>query len=210
MASFGLAFQRFTQMTRLHMYVIIIMFALVPRAAQAHLVNTGLGPVYDDITHLFITPEDLLTAITLALYCGLLGASASRLGMFVFPVVWCIGGFIGLHTTFDSSLPVAAFSFVLLGVLVAADTALPRRYLVVLIVLVGLVHGIFNGQALQAGPAERGLIGTICALFILMTLASAGVVALKPEWTRIAVRVLGSWVSASGILLLGWHLRGVI
>ncbi len=210
MASFGLTFQRFTHMIKLHMYIIIIMFALVPCAAQAHLVNTGLGPVYDGITHLFITPEDLLTAITLALYCGLLGASASRLGMFVFPVVWCIGGFIGLHASFDSSLPVAAFSFVLLGVLVAADIALPRRYLVVVIALVGLVHGIFNGQALQAGPAERGLIGTICVLFILMALVSACVVALKPAWTRIAVRVLGSWVSASGILLFGWYLKGAI
>lgn len=209
MASFGLAFQRFSRLISLHVYI-VIMFALVPCAAQAHLVNTGLGPVYDGITHLFITPEDLLTAITLALYCGLLGASASRLGMFVFPVIWCIGGFIGLHTSFDLSLPVAAFSFILLGVLVAADIVIPKRYLIIVIGLVGLVHGIFNGQALQAGPAERGLIGTIGALFVLMTLVSACVVVLKPTWTRIAVRVLGSWVSASGILLFGWHLREML
>ncbi|MDV6249790.1 HupE/UreJ family protein [Vibrio sp. EA2] len=206
MASIGLTFLSFIRMSNVSSCV-VIMFALLPCTAQAHLVNTGLGPVYDGITHLFITPEDLLTAVTLALYCGLLGAAASRLGMFVFPVVWCIGGLIGLDSSFNSSLPVSAFSFLLLGVLVAADIALPRRYLVVIIVLVGLVHGVFNGQSLQTGPAERGLIGTIGALFVLMTLVSACVVVLKPTWTRIAVRVLGSWVSASGILLFGWHLR---
>ncbi len=207
MASTGLAFKHLPKIRNMST---VVLLALVPCAAQAHLVNTGLGPVYDGITHLFLTPEDLLTAITLALYCGLLGASASRLGMFVFPIVWCIGGFIGLHTSFDSSLPMAAFSFVLLGVLVAADIAIPKRYFLIVIALVGLVHGIFNGQALQAGPAERGLIGTIGALFMLMTLISACVVTLKPAWMRVAVRVLGSWVSASGILIFGWYLKGAI
>ncbi len=209
MASTGLVFLRSTRITRAHIYV-TIMFVLLPCSAQAHLVNRGLGPVYDGITHLFMTPEDLLTAITLALYCGLLGASASLLGMFIFPVIWCIGGFIGLYTSFDSSLPLAAFSFVLLGVLVAADITIPKRYLITIIALVGFFHGIFNGQALQVGPVERGIIGTMGALFVLMTLVSACVVALKPVWMRIAVRVLGSWVSASGILLFGWYLRAQI
>ncbi len=209
MASFGLTFMRTTRMTRLSTGVAIIL-SLLPCAAQAHLVNTGLGPVYDGITHLFVTPEDLLTAITLALYCGLLGPSASRLGMSVFPIAWCIGGFIGLHTSFGSSIPAAAFSFVLLGVLVAANIVIPKRYLVAVIAWVGLVHGAFNGLALQAGPEGRGLIGTVGALFVIMTLISACVVTLQSTWTRIAVRVLGSWVSASGILLFGWYLKAVV
>lgn len=210
MAGSAVTLKRFTRLKRWNAGV-AIMLALLPCFAHAHLVNTGLGPVYDGITHLFITPEDLLTVITLALYCGLSGASASRLGMFAFPVAWCIGGLIGLTTTIDSSsLPIAAISFVLLGVLVAADVVIPKRHLVIVIAFVGFVHGVFNGQALQAGSAAAGLIGTIGALFVLMTLVSASVVALKSAWTRIAVRVLGSWVSASGILLFGWYLKTAI
>jgi len=34
------------------------------------------------------------------------------------------------------------------------------------------------------------------------------VVWLRPPWTRIAVRVVGSWIAAIGLLLLGWGLRG--
>jgi hypothetical protein len=34
------------------------------------------------------------------------------------------------------------------------------------------------------------------------------VVSLKAKWTRIAVRVAGSWIAAMGILLLGWAVKG--
>lgn len=209
MAGTGVTLMKFFHLLK-HNVLSAIFLLLLPFSVQAHLVNTGLGPVYDGVSHLFLTPEDLLTAITLALYCGLLGASASRLGMFTFPVAWLLGGLFGLHITIDTSLPVAAFSFVLLGVLVAADLVIPKRFLMAVILLIGLVHGFFNGQALQLGPSEKGLIGTIVALFILMTLVSASVVAIKPAWMRIAVRVLGSWVSASGILLFGWYLKAMI
>jgi hypothetical protein len=34
------------------------------------------------------------------------------------------------------------------------------------------------------------------------------VVVLRVGWTRIAVRVAGSRIAASGVLLLGWSLHG--
>jgi hypothetical protein len=34
------------------------------------------------------------------------------------------------------------------------------------------------------------------------------VVSLRMPWTRIAVRVTGSWIAATGLLLLGWTLSG--
>ena len=39
--------------------------------------------------------------------------------------------------------------------------------------------------------------------------AAALVVALRAPWTRIAVRVAGSWIAAIGLLLLGWSFRAV-
>ena len=37
---------------------------------------------------------------------------------------------------------------------------------------------------------------------------AAGVVLLHQQWTRIAVRVVGSWMAAMGLLMLGWFLHG--
>ena len=50
---------------------------LLPATLHAHLVNTGLGPFYDGVSHFALTPEDLLPALALALFAGQRGA---RLG----------------------------------------------------------------------------------------------------------------------------------
>ncbi len=52
-----------------------------------------------------------------------------------------------------------------------------------------------------------GLAGIVTALFVMVALAAAMVVALRAGWARIAVRVMGSWIAAVGLLLLGWSLR---
>ena len=105
-------------------------------------------------------------------------------------------------------VPIPALSFLILGVLIAADLRLPANWFTVLIVLVGLIHGFFNGLALKDGPGGLGLFGIMAALFVLVALVSAFVVSMKPPWTRIVVRVAGSWVAAIGILMIGWFLRG--
>ena len=51
---------------------------LRPSDAAAHLVTTGMGPVYDGIGHLLLTPEDLVPVLALALYAGLRGAADGR------------------------------------------------------------------------------------------------------------------------------------
>ena len=54
---------------------LIVAFGLLfyPSNAAAHLVTTGMGPVYDGIGHLLLTPEDLVPAVAMALYAGLRG-----------------------------------------------------------------------------------------------------------------------------------------
>jgi len=44
-------------------------------------------------------------------------------------------------------------------------------------------------------------------VFVLISLTSAFVVQLQAPWARIAVRVVGSWIVASGLLMLGWAVR---
>jgi hydrogenase/urease accessory protein HupE len=180
---------------------------LRPSDAAAHLVTTGMGPVYDGIGHLLLTPEDLVPVLALALFAGLRGAPQGRHAMFLLPVAWLAGGLIGLRVTGATAFPVPALSFLVLGALVAGDLRLPANGVAVLAVVLGLVHGVLNGAALRQGAGGLGLLGIMAALFVLVALASAFVVSLERPWTRIAVRVAGSWVAASGLLLLGWAFR---
>jgi len=179
-----------------------------PADVSAHLVTTGMGPVYDGIGHLLLTPEDLVPALALALYAGLRGRVPGRRALFFFPLAWLIGGLIGLAADTMPAFPVSAFSFILVGILIAADLRVPDNAFTVLAVIIGIMHGFFNGIALKTGPAGLGLLGIMSALFVLVAIVSAFVVSLKPPWTRIVVRVAGSWVAAMGLLMIGWFFRG--
>jgi len=188
--------------------VLVSTALLKPSEAAAHLVTTGMGPVYDGIGHLLLTPEDLVPALALALYAGLRGRAPGRRALFIFPLAWLLGGSIGLTAHTMPAFPVTAFSFLLLGMLIAADLRLPDNVFTGVAVTLGLMHGFFNGIALKTGPGSLGLFGIMTALFILVAIVAAFVVSLKPPWTRIAVRVAGSWVAAMGLLMIGWFFRG--
>jgi hydrogenase/urease accessory protein HupE len=182
---------------------------LWPWRTEAHLVTTGLGPIYDGIGHLLITPEDLLPVLALALFAGLRGASAGRCVLCVLPLAWLAGGVVGLLAPWLPALPSPALSFLLLGTLVATDLRLPPTVVIALAIGLGLVHGCLNGVAMQqAGAGVLGLLGILVALFVLVALVAAYVISLQQPWTRIVVRVAGSWIAALGLLMLGWTMRG--
>lgn len=178
-----------------------------PSSSAAHLVTTGMGPVYDGIGHLLLTPEDLVPVLAIALYAGLRGAVAGRQTMFLLPLAWLVGGLAGSALNTATSIPIPALSFLTLGGLVAANLCMPAAAVTGLAIALGLVHGFFNGAVLREGAGTLGLIGIMTMLFILVTLASALVISLKRPWERIAVRVAGSWIAAVGLLMFGWAMR---
>jgi hydrogenase/urease accessory protein HupE len=182
---------------------------LLPATSHAHLVNTGLGPFYDGVSHLALTPEDLLPALVLALLAGQRGSRAGRLALFALPAAWLLGGLIGLTSPVSSSAPaLTTASFLALGGLVAAEARLRPEWVTGLAVVVGLLHGYLNGAAMsQARLGALGLAGIVSTLFVVVALAAVMVVTIRAPWGRIAVRVAGSWVAAIGLLLLGWSLR---
>jgi hydrogenase/urease accessory protein HupE len=182
---------------------------LLPTAAQAHLVNTGFGPFYDGVSHFLLTPEDALPALALALLAGLRGARAGRLALFALPGAWLVCGIAGLAWPSPSPAGMlTTLSFLALGGLVAADARLPPGWVAGVALVLGSLHGYLNGSAMaQAKLGPLGLAGIVAALFVVVALAAALVVALRAPWSRIAVRVAGSWIAAAGLLLLGWTLR---
>lgn len=188
--------------------LVAIASLLYPSPAAAHLVTTGMGPVYDGIGHLVLTPEDFVPVLALALYAGLRGAVSGRRAMFLLPLAWFAGGLAGSTIGANPPFPVPAISFLVLGALVAADLRMQDNAVAVLAVCLGLAHGFFNGAALREGAGTLGLLGITSIVFIAVALASALVVSLRRPWMRIAIRVAGSWICASGFLMLGWMLKG--
>jgi hydrogenase/urease accessory protein HupE len=178
---------------------------LFPGEARAHLVTTGLGPVYDGISHFALTPEDVLPVLALALLAGLSGPRCGRAVLFVLPVAWLSGGLLGLSRSSELLLPALTASTLLaLGALVALDRKLPLGLAAGLAAALGFFHGYLNGSA-KLGVL--GLSGVAATLFVVVALVAAFVVSLRASWSRIAVRVAGSWLVAISMLMLGWAFR---
>ncbi len=177
--------------------------------AQAHLVSTGLGPLYDGIAHLLLSPADLAVAVVLVLLAAMRGPRQGRWMVALLPTVWLAGGLCGFACPSIPNLDyLTGFSFLVVGGLVAADLNLPLNIVATIGILVGGLHGFLTGVALTATPSSGlELAGTIAALMIIITLVAGLVVSIKVYWARISVRVLGSWIAATGLLIIGWCFR---
>ncbi len=99
---------------------------------------------------------------------------------------------------------VTAVMLLALGALVAFDRKLPLALVAALAAALGLLHGYLNGTA-KLGAL--GLTGVAATLFVFVALVAAFVISLRAPWTRIAVRVAGSWLVAISMLMLGWAFR---
>jgi hydrogenase/urease accessory protein HupE len=187
----------------------IVLLCLDCPSAEAHLVTTGLGPLYDGIAHLALSPADLAAVVVLVLLAAMRGARQSRWLLALLPAAWLVGGLGGLTFPIAASLDWATgLSLLLAGALVAADIDLPLPVMATMSAIIGALHGFLNGAALARTPyAALELMGILVALIVVVTLVAGLVVSLKAFWMRIVVRVLGSWIAATGLLMIGWSLR---
>jgi urease accessory protein len=188
----------------------LLVGALTCGPAEAHLNATGMGPIYDGLMHFLTSPDDLVPALALALLAGLRGAPYGRRAMFALPVAWLLGSLFGLFAVLNSAgMLAASLWFLLLGGLVLADAKLSLRSITALCAILGLFHGYLNGTGMGFSVQMiAATLGLAAAVFVLVVLVAALVVQIRAQWGRIAVRVGGSWIAASGLLMLGWFIRG--
>jgi hydrogenase/urease accessory protein HupE len=181
---------------------------VAPAVLLAHLVSSGLGPVYDGILHFLLTPEEAVPVLALSLLVGLRGPASGRWALFMLPAAWLAGGLAGSAVKAGAPSVTAAVLFLALGGLVAADAPLPLSSTASLAALVGLLLGFSNGAAMaRPGLGVGALAGEAAAAFVTVALVSSLVTPSRALWRRIVVRVAGSWIAAVGMLLLGWSWR---
>jgi urease accessory protein len=175
------------------------------------MIATGLGPVYDGVAHFVLSPEDIIPVVGLAALAGLRGAAHGRWALFVLPTFWLIGGAAGLLIALPANEFAAAISLLLVGGLVAADAPLSSWAVAAVAAIVGAVHGYVDGSSLPVGlNGFLMVLGMSAAVFVTYAIVAASLLPLRSRLAHLAMRVSGSWIAASGLLLLGWSLRGAL
>jgi hypothetical protein len=121
-----------------------------PRSSSA--CTQGADGCYDGISHVLLSPDDLVPILAMALLAGLHGPAAGRRTLFTLTGAWLVGGlagFLGVRSIVPST--VSSMSFLVLGGLTAADQ--------------------------QLSPAVvTGLAGIGSAIFVVVALTSAFVI----------------------------------
>lgn len=191
--------------------VALVLAVAAPSVAQAHLNATGMGPIYDGITHFGLSPEDYLPTIALAFFAGLRGPATTRLLLAVLPLAWLAGGFAGLA---GLAPPAAAMSaataamFLVVGGGLAANLEPPRIVIAGVAAALGALRGVADLSGVDASlPHLASLAGMAASVFVVFAVAASLTLPLTRAWMVIAVRVSGSWLAASGLLLAGWVWR---
>jgi hydrogenase/urease accessory protein HupE len=196
-------------MNRRTAFVALVAALMFRVPASGHLVTTGLGPFYDGISHLLVSPDDLVPVLAVALLAGVNGAPVSRRMLWVLTVAWLAGGLAGTYLG-GPAIPSAVLSvtFLLVGLLISWGCRLSPALITSIAAPVGILHGWLDGLAIAESRRDvLSLAGTVATEVVIASIVASTALALTRGWARIAVRVAGSWVAAIGLLMLGWSLH---
>jgi urease accessory protein len=162
-------------------------------------------------------PFDLMPQVLLLLALAL--AVAQRLPL-INPLflAFLVGTLVGIllvpFVDFDFDVELALlFCAILVGLIVAGSVRIPRSILLI----IGMATGALSGYASFPGPGSLAAMvttatGTFLGICLVVVGLAGGLAAIQQKtgwnWLPIAVRIAGSWISATGLLVaaLVWSL----
>lgn len=195
-------------------WLALLALLALPAPAWAHELISRYGAFLGPAFHIFSEIDHLAAFAVVGLLAGQNTARVRTAGLAAFAAVLLLAMLAaqGLADAkaFDAvERLLSAGSMLVIGVLVAIGWRLQVWQIVLAAGSVGVVHGMANGLAIAASP-QLGLsiLGAVLAACLIAALAAVLSTALQGPRARIAIRVLGSWVAALGLMLIGLALRG--
>jgi urease accessory protein len=175
-------------------------------AALAHAPVLGIGGFPGGLLHPVFVPAHLLALIGLGLFIG--QQHARLLAVLCFGAGVAAGlAAIALAVGETPANTVLLACAAITGALTAFAATIPRVVGWLLAAVIGVAVGLDSPpQVFSVTEATLILIGTGIGAVVVLIVVAAAAALLKREWQRIGVRVLGSWIAASAILVLALRL----
>jgi urease accessory protein len=185
----------------------LALLALLPiEDASAHPPFAGATGFYGGLLHPLFVPTHALAVLGL----GLLIGQRSPRGRWPVAVAYAAGLGAGCTAMIAAFAPQFAAESLLAaaavcGALLALARPVPQLIGCVLALVVGMALALDSPPGgISVREANVTLLGTFCGAIILL-LAVLGVAAiLRRDWQKLGVRIVGSWIAASAILVLAF------
>lgn len=177
---------------------------LHPAPALAH-GSLAVGDFYTGMLHPLLHFETALPILALALWSGQLGDARAWHLPLLFSGAALIGaaaGMLGVEPCVGRWL--LLLPMLVLGLLVATSGRLPAWVAMVMVVVFGIGQGQANTFDAE-GAIERPMLflaGFGSSIGLIFFHVVTRVFRYRAFWVQIAVRVLGSWIAATGLLVL--------
>ena len=188
-----------------------LVFVLVfPAAVQAHTVIPGANDFLNGVCHPLMTPAHLLILLGLGLWLGQRQPLDLKTPMLVFaPLSAAVLLLTGVGMTVTVYPPILIGIALGVGLLVVLEKPLSPWACRVLFATAAVGIGLDSGVE-KGSPATviKMLSGTwLCLALLLVDLAFYVSFCTKRKWTRVGIRVMGSWITAIALLVLAFFLR---
>lgn len=175
-----------------------------PGSALAHSPIKELGSFLNGFLHPVLVPSHLLLLLALGLLIGRHDPARHQSAVIAF-LLATVAGLVGSQVAPVMVIPAVLLSLtVLLGLLLVSDLAIKPMLLGIAALASGVLLGldsdpeVYSGKALTAALFGSG-IGIYLLLIYPMWLADS---LRHKHWQRIGIRVVGSWITASAVLVL--------
>ncbi|MFY9744559.1 MAG: HupE/UreJ family protein [Candidatus Sulfotelmatobacter sp.] len=180
----------------------IVTFAPLP--AFAHPMQ-GVGDFYAGMLHPIVSLETALPLVAISLLAGQQRRETAIRLLTAFPAALLVGALLAARADAPSKLILVELILTAaLGILVAFARHLPNWLVLAPGIGIGLCAGWSNAsEAFGQVSAIRFVAGLVVIGLLLLVYGNGLVRNLKVEWAQIAVRVVGSWIAAVSILVLG-------
>jgi len=165
-----------------------------------------LDGFYTGFINPFLVPAHVLVLVGLGL---MIGRQSSRLIAFTAFAAGLAAGLVALaHAVGQTSAPMALLvGAVAVGLITAAGVPLPLVVGAPLAAAIGMAVGLDSPpQATSLRAAYAALVGTGVGAALLVGTITMVAGRMTRPWQRIGVRLLGSWVAASALMVLALRL----
>ena len=191
-------------MTALHALAAALLLLAGAEPASAHTVIQGLDGFPGGILHPFFVPAHVVSLFAVGLLIG--QQRAAHRGWLLLTFAAALVGAIGLVVSafaFNEADSVLLAAGGLAGLLVALAFPLALLLSGPLVAIAGLALELDSvPETISTDETLRALLGSALGAWLAVTLTVSATVPLRREWQRIGMRVVGSWMAASAILVL--------
>ncbi len=191
-----------------HFALVCLLALVAPETSLAHSPVQGISNFYNGLLHPVLVPAHLLLLVAVGLFWGQQGPEGIQpaLGIYAFAtVVGLTAAWFSIGTEFETFILVLS---AVIGLLIAINPQVKLLWCGVVALLAGFLLGIDSAQEALSGKEKLVTLfgsGVAICLLVLYPMALADHFN-KKAWQKIGIRIVGSWVAASSLLVLALSL----